>query len=278
MTLFLIIFCILVFIMVGVIIFDSNRFVMREYTVVSDKLDKDRDVLFISDMHCTEYGKDNEKLIDRLNNLEFDACFLAGDMITAVKDHSVEPAVKLINELANRCPVFYSYGNHELRASVYKETYGEMFSNLTENISVSLMNNAKASFEDIDVFGLNIEPKFYHRFKKNSLSKEQVYDYVSKPDKERFSVLLAHNPEYFDTYAEASFDLVLSGHVHGGIVRIPFSKGLISPRYRLFPKYDGGEFKKGASVMVLNRGLGMHTIRLRMFNPAEIVLIHLKKD
>ena len=94
-----------------------------------------------------------------------------------------------------------------------------------------------------------------------------------------YTVLLAHNPDYFPRYAGWGADLTLSGHVHGGVARVPFwGKGVISPGYRLFPKYDGGIFREGQAVMVLSRGLGMHTIPIRLFNPGELWVIDLKPE
>ena len=71
-------------------------------------------------------------------------------------------------------------------------------------------------------------------------------------------------------------DLVLSGHVHGGIMRLPFLGGVISPTLRLFPRYDGGLFREDGSTMILGRGLGSHTIPIRIFNPGELIVVDLE--
>lgn len=101
---------------------------------------------------------------------------------------------------------------------------------------------------------------------------------VSLPAKHKCNILIAHNPDYFEEYAKWGADLVLSGHVHGGIMRIPFLGGVLAPSYRIFPKYDGGVFKEGKSVMLLGRGLGSHTIQLRFFNPAELYEVTLNPE
>ena len=98
-------------------------------------------------------------------------------------------------------------------------------------------------------------------------------------DRENYTVLLAHNPDYFPRYASWGADLVCSGHVHGGVARVPFwGKGMISPSLRLFPRYDGGAFQEGKSTMLLSRGLGAHTIPFRLFNPAELLLVEFRPD
>ncbi|MDE7197816.1 MAG: hypothetical protein K2O15_02920, partial [Lachnospiraceae bacterium] len=87
-----------------------------------------------------------------------------------------------------------------------------------------------------------------------------------------------HNPVYFDAYEAWGADLVVSGHVHGGIMRLPVLGGVISPALTLFPKYDGGVFYEKESTMILSRGLSSHTLPIRIFNPGELIVIDLKPD
>ena len=92
--------------------------------------------------------------------------------------------------------------------------------------------------------------------------------------KDNYVILLAHNPDFFSEYARWGADLTISGHVHGGIARVPFwGKGVISPSLRLFPEYDGGIFEQGGAKMLLSRGLGTHTIPVRLFNPGELWVV-----
>ena len=105
-------------------------------------------------------------------------------------------------------------------------------------------------------------------------------DYVERKlgqaDSRYFNILLAHNPMYFENYAKwQQPDLVLSGHVHGGLVRLPILGGVIAPNLHLFPKYDGGMFQKGDTTMIVSRGLGIHSVEFRMWNPAELVVIEI---
>lgn len=100
---------------------------------------------------------------------------------------------------------------------------------------------------------------------------------LGNPEKKCFNLLIAHNPDYFDAYADWGADLTVSGHVHGGLMRLPFLGGVISPKLRLFPHYDGGRFEKDGKEMILSRGLGTHTLPIRIFNPGEMVVIRLRK-
>ena len=92
-------------------------------------------------------------------------------------------------------------------------------------------------------------------------------------NEDRYTVLLAHNPDYFKKYSKWGADLTLSGHLHGGLVRFPLLGGMASPGVRFFPKYSGGVYRKNIRHLIVSRGLGTHTIPLRLFDPGELVVI-----
>ena len=104
-------------------------------------------------------------------------------------------------------------------------------------------------------------------------SRKALREKFGIPDPEAFHILLAHNPVYFDTYAAWGADLTLSGHLHGGIIRIPGIGGLITPQAQLFPKYDRGLISVNGKYMVVSAGLGEHTVPIRIFNPPQLILI-----
>ncbi|MDO4283825.1 MAG: metallophosphoesterase [Eubacteriales bacterium] len=146
----------------------------------------------------------------------------------------------------------------------------------------------------IDVFGLELPAHFYTKFQSETLSVEEIDALIGRPDPARFTVLVTHTPKYFEAYAAWGADLVLCGHVHGGIARLPFVGGVLSPYPTLFPKYSGGHYelpggrresagteaadagKEPRSVLVLSCGMGMHTLPVRCFNPAELSVITIK--
>jgi len=187
-----------------------------------------------------------------------------------------------VEVLSKEYPISYSFGNHEYRLGLYPETYGDMwdvFWNRMKETSVTFLRNEKADLHDnIAVYGLEIDREYYKRFKKLELEDKYVEKLLGKPDTEKFTILLAHNPDYFENYAEWGADLVCAGHVHGGIANLPILGGVISPIFRLFPKYDGGEFKKDGSTMILSRGLGTHTIHIRFLNPAELIVLDIMPE
>ena len=125
--------------------------------------------------------------------------------------------------------------------------------------------------KDVKVYGLEIDRMYYRKWKMPKMPVDYTLQKIGKAEQDCFTILLAHNPEFFDNYAKSGVDLVLSGHVHGGVARIPFFGGVISPKFRLFPKYDGGLFVKNETTMILSRGLGCHTIPVRFLNPGELI-------
>ena len=270
-----------------VMLIDGNRFVIREYTIESEKIKDGIDLAVMADLHNKQYGAENTKLLESLNQVNPHVVMVAGDMLTAKPGKGYERAASFMEKVAKKFPVYYGLGNHEYRMKIYPENYGTEFLeymdrlekagvHVLDNESTLIQVKRKQRMTNIRVSGLSIERFYYKRFRKIYMSREYVDGLIGRVDTDTYQILLAHNPEYFDTYAEWGADLTLSGHVHGGVMRLPLFGGVISPKLVLFPKYDGGHFIRTGSHMVLSRGLGMHTIPIRIFNPAELVVIHLK--
>lgn len=270
-----------------VMLIDGNRFVIREYTIESEKIKDGIDLAVMADLHNKQYGAENTKLLESLSQVNPHVVMVAGDMLTAKPGKGYERAASFMEKVAKKFPVYYGLGNHEYRMKIYPENYGTEFLeymdrlekagvHVLDNESTLIQVKRKQRMTNIRVSGLSIERFYYKRFRKIYMSREYVDGLIGRADTDTYQILLAHNPEYFDTYAEWGADLTLSGHVHGGVMRLPLFGGVISPKLVLFPKYDGGHFIRSGSHMVLSRGLGMHTIPIRIFNPAELVVIHLK--
>lgn len=275
-----IIFCLLVIIFINIAYYDTHRFVIKDYTIKSSKIDKDVDFLFVSDLHSQEYGKDNEKLIKAIDTLKVDGALLAGDIMTAKGKVNNNPAIRFVNELSKRMPVYYGIGNHELRFKNNpdtKEAYQNYVAALAD-VNLKILDNYSAELNDVIITGLSIEHFLYDRSININMPKGYMKKMVGDMDTSKFNILIAHNPEYFDEYCNHGADLILAGHYHGGIMRLPKIGGVISPRLKLFPKICVGEYTKDKSTMFVSAGLGMHSHSFRVFNPAELIVIHLKKD
>jgi len=267
-----------------IIVADSNRFVVREYEIETENIKKETIFVFITDLHNKEYGIDNCKLFQAIERINPDFVCCGGDIPTAHPGADMNIAIEFMKKLAESYVTYYANGNHEYRLRIYPEKYGNMheeYEYALNGTGIIRLLNEKAEWKDeIVIHGLELERKYFKRFRKEELDVsvlEKLLGDVSGQDG-KFHILLAHNPDYFETYAKTGVELVLSGHVHGGIARIPFLGGAVSPSFRFFPKYDGGLFKEGKSTMILSRGLGMHTIPMRFLNPAELVVVRLKTN
>lgn len=266
-----------------VMVYDSNRFVTVSYRIRDPKIRKKVRLVLLADLHNKQYGRDNEKLLAAIENAGPDLILCAGDLITSVPGKSMEPAEKFVERLAEKYPFYYGNGNHEYRIFNDTErfgTMGEKYRRWLRQCKVCLLENETALLPAfaLKIVGLDLSGEHYHRFKDGALTPEELDSMIGKYDGSIYTILLAHNPAFFDSYAEWGADLVLSGHVHGGVMRLPGIGGVLSTSFRLFPKYDGGLFEKGQKKMVISRGLGSHTIPIRVFNPAELVVIDLEPE
>ncbi len=258
---------------------DGNRFVIREYTIESKKVSGEKKLVVCADLHNKQYGENNTKLLKAIDKVQPDMILTAGDILTAKPGISYENAANFMERLAKKYPVYYGIGNHEYRMKIYPDTYGDSYENYLnrlKNAGITVLDNESVKKENLCITGVSIERLYYKRFRKIKMDEAYLDSLVGKAQEDTYQILLAHNPEYFEEYAEWGADLVLSGHVHGGIMKLPVLGGVISPKLVLFPKYDGGLFKRNKAIMVLSRGLGMHTLPIRIFNPGELVVIHLK--
>ena len=237
----------------------------------------------MADLHNKQYGKDNEILLNAIKEQNPDGIWIAGDMLVAHPRKSIERAISFLTVLSKEYPIFYGNGNHEHRIKLYPDTYGEMAKEYEEalnRIRIQPLVNEHIDLpnKNISIYGSEIEKYYYKRFAIPKMNQEYMQSILGQPDQSKYNILIAHNPDYFENYANWGADLVLSGHVHGGIVRLPFGKGILSPGVRLFPIYDGGVYVNNQCKMIVSRGLGVHTIPIRLFNPAELIVVEMTEQ
>lgn len=278
------IICLSLILILGIIIilYDTNRFVIKQYRIKSKKIRGKHRYVFLSDLHNKVYGKDNASLLLEIDRIKPEAILIGGDMLTSKPGKDFTPASSLVKNLANKYPVYYANGNHEYRIRIYEDTYGDLYKNYEEMLTqagIVRLVNEKKYLEDSNILlsGLEIDRKYYKRFRHIGMEETYLEELLGAVDENVFTILFAHNPDYFAQYVKYGVDLVLSGHVHGGIARLPFIGGVISPSFRLFPKYDGGFFKENGTSMVLSKGLGVHTIPIRFLNPGELIVLDLQE-
>lgn len=256
---------------------------ISEYIIESDKFKKEFEglkLVLLSDLHSNEYGINLHEVNRIIKNEKPDAIMITGDMFNGKVDDDVADVINFIIALSKRYQIFYALGNHEYRMKMNPDIYGNRY----EQIYSFLYEAGVCILEDETVFleknqeiialsGIEIDSIFY-TFKPPVMGKGLVDKHLGDADKSKFNILLAHNPEYFKNYAMWGADLTLSGHIHGGIVRIPGVGGIISTTKKIVPRFDGGLYKtKTGKHLIISRGLGTHTVKLRINNNPEVVIV-----
>ena len=249
---------------------------LNTYTITSEKLPEAFNgyrIAHISDLHNTEMGKDNEKLLSMLREAEPDIIAITGDLIDS-RDTNIEIALHFAKEAVKIAPCYYVTGNHEARVSEYndlKEGLNELGVIVLEDEKVEI----KQYGEKIVLLGVD-DPSFQTDYLHgDSVTVMRGKLQELKNEEYAYRVLLSHRPELFETYVESGVDLVLSGHAHGGQFRLPFVGGLAAPNQGLFPKYETGLYTCNSTNMIVSRGVGNSIIPCRFNNRPEVILIEL---
>ena len=237
-------------------------------------------IALLSDLHGKSFGRDNSRLIAKIGEQTPDAIFLDGDMIDRSADSAdVQELLRLIKRLHEIAPVYFAPGNHELE---YMQTDTSLLTQVTEAGAV-IVND---SYVDVAIAGqpLRIGGTMGHAFyfgrSEDEFSSSPEYQFLKAfEDTDVPKICLAHMPDTFifnGAYNLWHVDLILSGHTHGGLIRLPFIGGLYAPMQGWFPEYDQGYFRLGEHMqMVITSGLAGHGMIPRINNPPEIVVIDL---
>lgn len=267
--------------------FQNKHLETTYYTYEADQLGVDLDgyrIVQISDLHNAKFGKNNQKLVDRIRECEPDIIVLTGDLVDS-NHTNVDRAVQFVNEIVKICPVYYVTGNHEYWLE--KSEYDELMDGLVSAGVVILDNqvveisrgDAKFRLVGLDDRSLadgTLEALLSDESIRNNQAeqKEETADNEDSGEKE-LTVVLAHEPQYLARYAGTGVDLVLSGHAHGGQFRLPFVGGIVAPDQGFLPEYTAGEYYMNGTEMIVSRGLGNSVIPVRLFNYPEIVCVDL---
>lgn len=266
---------ILLFVICGCIIINSeNGLSVHNYNVKTEKLNTTAKFVLISDLHNKEFGKDNQKLVDVIKVEKPDFIAVCGDMVSE-GNKTREPIIKLLSKLCEITPVYYALGNHERSYYDYDGLVKDI-----ESIGAVLIDNEMVSFdlgeEKITIGGITDFP--YYEFDAPDYDNEERHflDSFIQQEKENYSILLAHQPElYFWGLDRKNIDLMVSGHTHGGLIRLPFIGGLCAPNQGWFPEYDMGYFSSGTANMIVTSGLGNDVFIPRFNNPPEVCVINI---
>lgn len=277
---------ILMLLVISEIVRELHTFRVTHGEIQTDKLSRESGELRIavlSDLHNYTYGKHNRKLLDSIRREAPDLILVAGDMLVGKKGEPFTAAEEFMQEVSKIAPVYYGNGNHEQRMKEESIHYGneyQKYRNLLQDFQIRFLENESEFFqwkgEQIRVTGLEIPLSYYKKFQGQTLKLEEIEKRIGDADEKHLQILIAHNPVYGEIYAKWGADIVVSGHLHGGIVRLPFLGGMVTPQLRLFPKYSGGVYQEGKTTLVVSKGLGTHTFPIRFLDEAEVVMLQIK--
>ncbi|MEG2276105.1 MAG: metallophosphoesterase [Clostridia bacterium] len=275
----LIVICIIICINIYI---SNNIIEVTKYNLESEKIPKEFDgykIVQISDLHSEEKGKKNIKLIEKIDAQNPDIVVMTGDMVDKrAKDFTT--FIDLCNNLAEKYPVYYVVGNNEEHLKV--KNFTKLKKEL-KNTKVKYMSNSKVELKKgesyINLYGIqykfNLKALTFKPLEKQQKILNVTLGYA---DKSKYNILLAHDPIPFKNYAAWGADATLSGHIHGGIIRIG-TQGVLSPERTFKPKYTGGIYsleEDPEKKLILNRGLSITPLLFRINNKLDVTCITLK--
>lgn len=283
---------ILIFISILIVIiwfrsgYERKQIMKSHYLVKSALVSKGFKIIMIADLHSKDYGDSNHKLMEMIRIEEPDVIMIAGDMFVGSRQDDCKVALSTLEKLSKIARVYYSLGNHEERTKDYIDELGiskyEYYMKEVKAFGVTVLDNEvgkiKIKGQDINVSGLTLGRKYFKKFQHELVKEEEIKGLLGEKEESVYHIMLAHNPVHLESYIKWGADLVLSGHLHGGIIRLPFLGGVITPQVKILPKYCAGMYEIGGKYGVISRGLGEHTVNLRFLNYPELSVITVESE
>lgn len=269
----------------GAMYYGNNYIDISRYNIASSKIPQAFNgfkILQLSDLHSKRFGKENRRLLEAIEREKPDVIVMTGDMVDS-SEREFGIFLDLVRNLI-RYKIYFVEGNNETKLP--EESNKELMKAMKE-AGVNILNNSKMKLtrdgKHINLYGILYELRYYKEVhsgysRKTYFSESNMTKSVGKCSNEEFNILLAHNPLYFESYAKWGADLTLSGHVHGGLIRVPGVGGLLSPERKFFPKYSEGQYEIVGKKLIVNRGLGGKIIIPRVFNKPEISVVTLNHE
>lgn len=247
----------------------DERLILRTYTVVSPKLTAEVRLAVVTDFHSSDNADD---VVAMVASCAPDAVLLVGDLFDDdTQNRPTERTLSLMRQLSAQYPCYYVSGNHEAWTGEMDALYQQ-----TEEAGVTVlrMSSGVLTVRGQRIALCGIPDPYEMVFSGAPDTEEQLRQALEDVDSADFTVLLAHRPELLAKYAQFPLDLVVSGHAHGGQVRIPgVLNGLYAPNQGWFPKLAGGAYTQDGTTLIVSRGLAVRTRLPRIFNRPEVVLV-----
>lgn len=257
-------------------LYDSNtRLVTDNFSIVNSNLPDSLSGLSIvqlSDLHGAVYGEGNEELFDAVRACNPDIITVTGDIIDSGRGDNPEDRGYITDVISGLCaiaPVYYVTGNHE-----WASGWTRGLLELIEDCGATVLRNEyvllSSGEESIVLAGVD-DPNGPYDMK----TPAELVSEIREREGDKFILMLSHRNDALSTWSELGVDAVLCGHAHGGLIRLPFTDGLISPGRKLFPTHTSGIYTEGGTDMLVSRGAGNGEGTLRLFNNPQVVSLKL---
>lgn len=249
---------------------------VARYALKTDKIKEDTklNIVLIADLHSYIFGHEQADLIQLIKKQNPDLILLAGDIID--DDEPRRGATLFFQGIEGLCPIYYASGNHEF--------WSHDIQSMREELASFGIKVLAETYEEIEVKGVPllvagvedpVKTKYEDAAYNQETAMQAAFSHLTAEGP--YKILIAHRPELIEEYLKYPFDLIVSGHAHGGQVRIPLIvNGFFAPNQGWFPKYAGGLYTHGSTSHVVSRGIQLSRIP-RVFNPPELVVITLEK-
>ena len=247
----------------------DERLILRTYTVEAPKLTAEVRLAVVTDFHSSDNADDVAAMVA---SCAPDAVLLVGDLFDDdTQNRPTERTLSLMRQLSAQYPCYYVSGNHEAWTGEMDALYQQT---ADAGVTVLRMSSGVLTVRGQRIALCGVPDPYEMVFSGAPATDEQLRQARETGDSADFTVLLAHRPELLAKYAQFPFDLVVSGHAHGGQVRIPgLLNGLYAPNQGWFPKLAGGAYTQDGTTLIVSRGLAVRTRLPRIFNRPEVVLV-----
>ena len=260
----------------------NNRLQTTRYSIKNKRIPnsfKGYKIIQLSDLHGKELGYDSQNLVKAIKKENPDIIVITGDIIDGRKGNDntikeINSMISLSKQLVKIAPTYFVAGNHEMH-------YGRIEERIKEKITfLPKLKSTGVIILDRDCLWLEKDKDKIALIGLNDIyldSPSLLLNLTNEATQYKdFKILLAHEPQYIKSYNRANIDLALTGHTHGGQIRLPFIGGLYAPQQGILPQYDGGKFQYRKTTLIVNRGIGNSIFPLRVFNHPEMVVVTLE--
>ena len=257
-----------VFLILG---FDTRLKVVK-YSIQSEKIHAPVRMVLITDLHSCYYGAGQRELVDAIHRQKPDLVLYAGDILD--DELPDDNTIVLLKALQGKYPAYYVTGNHEFWSRKVEQKIAVMRQHGVTVLRGEWETLATANGQTLNICGVD-DPDVDVYTRPLRPFQEQLQSLQNAAENGAFTILLSHRPELIEKYARYSFDLVLSGHAHGGQWRVPkLLNGFYSPNQGFFPKYVAGPYTRGNMTLLVSRGLAKESTRVpRFYNRPELLVV-----